>query len=147
VFDVHGKRGTVTGCRRMSSKFERVDGNLVHSCLTNTLAPVRHIARIEGERVLLEGGSTIHLTRAGCFAALPTDRPPQPVTCCRCLAVQEMIVGEGVCFEDTLAGCEARFDEEAAARAPRPPNPRTLFGPNAGPCVRLCRSECEADGD
>jgi hypothetical protein len=136
-FSWRGAHGTVPGCRAQSSRFERVNGALVHACVGPDLSPVTHTVSDEGDRVVLVGTTrhVLHRTLAGCAEVAPKAEPvlkaPSARACCRCLASQAHLATDA-CLNDTVDQCVADID---AGRRPR----------HRGSCATLlCDAECEA---
>lgn len=113
IFSWYGSGGTVTGCRARSSRFERVDGALVHACVTPEFASVMHTVSDEGDQVVLDGPErvTLYRTLAGCSQVAP-KAPPDPSrarTCCRCLA-SASYGSTLACLWNTVDQCVARIE-------------------------------------
>jgi hypothetical protein len=141
-FDARGQLGTVTGCRRESSSFELVDGQLVHTCVSEGFDPIRHRVTIEPDALVLDDGRgpTLFRTRAACFASL-TEAPEGLDPCCTCLATQHR--HGNACLEDTVSSCASRLDAAGKERAPRPANARLALKEAESTCISfMCQDVC-----
>lgn len=137
-FSWKGANGTVSGCRAQSSRFERVNGELVHACVGLDLSPVRHTVSVEGDRVVLVGPTrhVLYRTLAGCAEVAPKAERvldvPSARACCRCLASQSYLATDA-CLDDTVDQCVADID---AGRRPEH---------KSGCATLLCDAECKAE--
>jgi hypothetical protein len=137
AFDAFGQRGTITGCSRQSSSFQRLDGQLVHVCIDDDLQPIVNAARLSSDAIYLKGEveRVLYFNQPDCFVAntgTSMSKPREP-GCCECLASRTH--RRKPCLEDTVAGCRERFDPNNVVS-------RNLPDAN-GYCVSfLCRAHC-----